>query len=140
MSRKFEVFWPDFDTVIECELLDDENPEMCDAFWRGLPFNTVMAASMSAGEMFKVPVPMALPDGAPEKRVFFPDQVPGTFLSLGWGSLLLKTGIVAEPFRLPRMARVLEKDLPALQNVATKLREAYFFTKVVNKATFRVKE
>jgi len=140
MSRIFEIVWPDFETVVECELLDEENPELCDEFWRGLPFTTIMAASMSAGEMLKIPVPMALGDGAPEKRVFFPDQAPGTLLSLGWGSLILKYGVVAEPFRLPRLGRVLEKDLPALLGVVTKIREAYFFTKVVNKATFRVKE
>jgi len=140
MSRKFEIVWPDFETVIECELLEDENPGLCLAFWRSLPFRTIMAASMSAGEMLKVPIPVALPDDDPNKRVFFPDQAPGTLLSLGWGSLLLKYGIVAEPFRLPRVARVAEKDLSALANVAIKLREAYFFTKVVNKATFRAKD
>lgn len=140
MSRIFEIVWPDFETTIECELLTDENPAMCEEFWRGLPFKTVMAASMSAGEMLKIPVPMALSDGDPEKRVFFPDQAPGTLLSLGWGSLILKYGIVAEPFRLPRLGRVLDRDLPALLGIAGKLREAYFFTKVVNKATFRAKE
>ncbi len=137
MSRKFEIEWPDFETVIQCDLLEDENPELCRIFRDSLPFRTLLAASMSAGEMFKVPVPVTLPDGDPEKRVFFPDQAPGTLLSLGWGSLLLKYGVVAEPFRLPRLARVRDADLPALRNVATKLRDAYFFTKVVNMATFR---
>jgi hypothetical protein len=136
MARKFLVEWPDFKTSLECLLLDDENPKLCDAFWNGLPFETILAASMSAGEMFKVPVPMKLPISPQDTRVFFPEQLPGTFLALGLGSTLLKYGEVAEPFRLPRFARVLEKDLPHFQFVVPKLREAYFFTKVVNKATF----
>ena len=140
MSRKVAVVWPDLSTEVALQLFDDENPALCDKFWQELPFETIFAASMSAGEMFKVPIPFTLPDAPAGKLVPFPDQPPGTLFSLGWGSLLLKYGIVVEPFRLPVLGRVLEEDLDKLRMVAMKLRDAYFFTKEVNIATLRRKE
>jgi len=131
MSRKFEIEWSDFDVTISVDLLDDENPELCAVFWQTLPFQTVFAASMSAGSMLKFPIPRILPVVPPEKLVLLPDEPPGIIISLGMGSLLLKYGIVAEPFRVPRLARITQKELDKVSNVATKLREAYFFTKEI---------
>lgn len=140
MSRKFEVEWPDFKVTIAMELLDEENPEICEAFWQALPFQTIFAASMSAGEMFKIPMRRALPTAPPEKLRLFPEEPPGTLFSLDMGSLLLKYGTVAEPFRIPRIARVPDDELGKLREVAIKLREAYFFTKEINIATLRKRE
>jgi hypothetical protein len=140
MSRKFEIEWPDFGVVITVDLLDDENPEICEEFWRGLPFQTIFAGSMSAGEMLKIPVPFPMSMVSNDKLVFFPEQTPGTLVSMGWGGLLLKYGTVAEPFRLPRIAMVPDEELEKLRNVAIKLRDAYFYTKEINIATLRRKE
>jgi len=138
MSRKFEMEWPDFGVTITTELLE-ENPDISEAFWQSLPFQTVFAASMSAGEMFKIPIPITLPTGSPEKLVLFPDEPVGSIISLGMGSLLLKYGIVAEPFRVPRLARVPQEELGKFIEVAFRLRDAYFFTKEINIATLRQK-
>ncbi len=53
---------------------------------------------------------------------------------------MLIYGTVVEPFRLPRIAKVLEEELDKLRNVAVKLRDAYFYTKEINIATLRRKE
>lgn len=140
MPREIEIEWSDFGVAISVELLDEENPEICEAFWQCLPFQTILAASMSAGEMFKIPIPVTLPGAPQEKLVLFPDEPLGSIISLGMGSLLLKYGTVVEPFRVPRLARVPQEELEKLRNVAIKLRDAYFFTKEVNIATLRRKE
>jgi hypothetical protein len=140
MARKFEVDWADFGIIVTMELLDEENPDLCEAFWQSLPFQTIFAASMSAGEMFKIPIRRALPLAPPEKLRLFPEEPPGILFSLNVGSLLLKYGTVAEPFMIPRIARVPEEELDKLRNAATRLRDAYFFTKEINIATFRRKE
>ena len=132
--------WADFGVTITAELLDEENPELCEAFWQSLPFQTIFAASMSAGEMFKIPIPVTLPTAPQEKLMPFPNEPLGSIISLGMGSLLLKYGTVAEPFMVPRLARVPQEELDKLRNVAMKLRDAYFFTKAVNIATLRRKE
>jgi len=139
MGRIFEIYWPDFDTVVDAELFDDENPELCDQFWNHLPFETVMAASMSAGEMFKIPVPFSLPMVAPDKMVLFSEQPPGTIVGGAMGSLLLRYGIMVEPFQLPLLARIPDAHIPRLKGISYKLRDAYFFSKEVNFATFRQK-
>ncbi len=143
MSRKFEIEWADLGISVTSELLDEENPEICEAFWQSLPFQTIFAASMSAGEMFKIPIRRALPIAPPEKLRHFPDEPPGTLFSLGMGmgnGLLLKYGMTAEPFMIPMIAMVPDEELEKLRNVAVKLRDAYFFTKEINIATFRKKE
>ena len=140
MSRKFEIEWPDFGITVPVDLFDEENPELCEAFWQSLPFQTIFAASMSAGEMFKIPIRRALPQAPPEKLRFFPEEPAGTLFLLNVGSLLLKYGTVAEPFMIPRIARVPEGELDKLRSAAIRLRDAYFFTKEINIATFRRKE
>lgn len=139
MVRKFEIDWPDFGITIMANLLDEENPEICETFWQCLPFQTIFAASMSAGEMFKIPIPCTLPTASPEKLVLFPNDSPGTIFSLGMGSLLLKYGTTVEPFRIPRLARIPEEELVKLGSMAEKLREAYFFSKKIYIATIKKK-
>ena len=140
MSRMFEMGWTDFGVTVEVGLLDDENPEQCEEFWQALPFRTIFAASMSAGEMFKVPIPVILSQASPDTLRFFPDEPPGTILVGPAGSLLLKYGTVAEPFRLPIIARIPEYELDKFKGVAVKLTDAYFFTKEINIASLRRKE
>jgi hypothetical protein len=140
MGRIFEIFWPDLKTGVEAELADAENPELCNRFWENLPFETIMAASMSAGEMFKAPVPFPLPMPPPEKFVFVPEQPPGTIVGGVMGSLILTYGIVVEPFRYPRLGIIPATQIPRLRDVSGKLRDAYFFTKEIYFATFRRKQ
>jgi hypothetical protein len=131
------MYWPDFEAVIKVDLLDQENPGICEEFWQRLPFKTVMASSMSAGEMLKIPLTFSLsPVTNPEKLHYFPDAAPGTMFSHSLG-LLFKVGIVVEPFRIPRLGLLRPEELEKFKPVATKLREAYFFTKEVNIATIR---
>ena len=131
--------WPDFDTTISATLLDGENPVICESFVDLLPFTTVFAASMSAGAMFKVPIPSMLPDADLNKLVPLPAEPEGSILSLGYGSLLVKYGTVVEPFRLPRIATIETAELARFQFIATRLSDAYFFTKELNHVTFRMK-
>jgi hypothetical protein len=140
MGRIFEAYWPDFNLGVDAELFDDECPEMCNKFWSRLPFETVMAASMSAGEMFKVPIPFTMPMPSKDKFVLFPDQPPGTFVYISnYGSLLLRYDRVEEPFVSPRLAMIPQEQIPQLKEVAYKLRDAYFFTKDIYFVTFRRK-
>ncbi|MDJ0926024.1 MAG: hypothetical protein QNJ73_00120 [Gammaproteobacteria bacterium] len=139
MKPQFEMEWPDFETTISASLVEDENPEVCKAFVDLLPFTTVFAASMSAGHMFKVPIPSMLPDADLDNLVPLPDEPEGSIFSLGYGSLLIKYGTVVEPFRLPRLATIDAAELARFQVIATKLTDAYFFSKAINQVTFRMK-
>jgi hypothetical protein len=139
--RQFEIEWPDFKVTVTADLNEKENPKLCEEFWKAMPFQTIFAASMSAGEMFKVPIPVSLADETGAVLRHFPAEPPGSILSLGFmGSLLVKYGVVAEPFKIPRIGLISSADLVKFQPVAVKLRDAYFFTKVVNMATFRRKK
>lgn len=140
MARIFEIEWPDFNVTVCAELLEEENPELCEAFWKGLPFKTIFAASMSAGYMFKVPIPYSLPMPKPEKRVLIVQEAPGTVFAFSNNELMFKYGPIVEPFMIPRLARIPEGELIKLKDVAAELSDAYFFTKVINMATMKRKE
>lgn len=138
MARRFEMHWSDFGITIPVELNDAQNPKLCEEFWQGLPFETIFAGSMSAGEMFKVPIPFVLPSEPEGGLVYFPDQPVGTVVSLSsLSSILIRYGMVEEPFRLPKLGMVPDSDLPKLKEVAMKIRDAYFFTKHIYLATLR---
>ena len=138
MSRKIEVEWLDFSTTVTVEILDDENPRLCGRLWQALPFESVFMDNMSPGEMLIVPIPLTLYSEPEDKLVFLPDEPPGTVASFsGLACLFLKYGAVVEPFRVPIIGRILEEELEKLRRVAAKIREAYFFTKEVNIATWR---
>lgn len=137
MSKKIKISWPDFKTVITAELLEKENPVLCKEFWDGLPFETLFTASMSAGKMFKVPAPITFSDMSKAKLSFFPDQPIGTIFALSaTAGLLVKYGPCVEPFRVASIARISEADLARFLPVVSELRDAYFHTKVINKAVF----
>ena len=139
MPRIFEIAWPDLDVTIKARLFDEDNPELCEKFWNGLPVKTIFTASMSAGEIFKVPLPVPLPLVKPEKMALVTEQVPGTIIGMvGVGSGLLVTyGRVVEPWRLPLMGKILDRDIDTLKNTAVKLRDAYFFTKRIHMAKLK---
>jgi hypothetical protein len=139
MSRVLEVEWSDFGVTVCVNLLDEENPKQCDEFWQALPFQTIFAASMSAGEMFKIPIPLILSEASSDKLRFFPDEKPGSLFMGAAGSLMLKYGMVAEPFRLPVIGRMTKSELEKFKSVAVKLTDAYFFTKEINIASLRRK-
>ena len=141
MSREIEVEWPDFAVTVTVELLENENPRLCDELWQALPFETVFAGTMSSGELLKFPIPITLPTAAEEKLVLFPDQPPGTVVMLNdLAILFINYGPIAEPFRVPRIGIIRGEDLEKLRSVAMKIRDAYYFTKQVNIATVRKKK
>jgi hypothetical protein len=140
MARQFLMTWPDFKISVAAELMDEKNKNICDVFWAGLPLKTIFAASMSAGEMFKIPLPFPLPTLPPDKCPAFPTLPAGTIVQLPYGGIMLKYGVCAEPFQVPELAKVMPEDMPKLIQASIKLRDAYFFTKVVNICTISRKE
>jgi len=140
MARIFEIEWPDFDVAVCAELLDEENPELCDTFWQGLPCKTIFAASMSAGHLFKVPIPFLLPFIPLEKRLPIVQEASGTIFAFSNNELMVKYGTVVEPFVVARLARISDSELAKLKEVTVQLSDAYFFSKEINMATMKRKE
>jgi hypothetical protein len=117
LTRTFQIEWTDFKTVVRVELAENENPRLCQEFWDTLPFKTILAASMSAGEMLKVPLPRMLNAPTEGPLHLFPDEPVGTLLYIGTLGMLLRWGKVVEPFRMARLGLVVKDDLPKLTEV-----------------------
>lgn len=141
MPRRMEIHWPDFDVSVTADLLDNENPKLCDRLWQALPFETLPMHSMAAGKILKVPIPVTLRPTPESKLGFMPDQPPGTLLYLtGMGFFLIYGTPVVEPLTMPRIAMIPETELSKFANIIPELEDAFWFTKKVNKAIFRKQE
>ena len=136
MARTVTIEWPDFKTTVPLSLLDDQSPRLCEAFWNSLPFETLFVGSMSGGQMFKVPLPLCLPDDPSAKRVLLPDQPPGSVVVFAGSTLLVKYGAVIEPFRLPLIGVISNAGLSRLAEVRDTLLEDYWVTKAIHRAVF----
>ena len=60
MARTVMIEWPDFKTTVPLSLADDQSPRLCEALWNSLPLETLFVASMSGGQMYKVPIQAAI--------------------------------------------------------------------------------
>lgn len=50
MGRLIDIKWPELDISVVAELADEDNPEMCEEFWRDLPFKVMQAHPVVSGE------------------------------------------------------------------------------------------
>jgi len=129
MVRSVRVEWPDLKTSIRIALADEDSPTFCDELWKNLPFETIVAAGLSMGEMLRIPLPFSMTPGQDQKLVPIATQPPGTLVTLGLNSLMLTYGEVHEPYSLSLLGQVPAECLHDLSNAAIKLRDAYFFNK-----------
>lgn len=136
MPRTVIMEWPDLKTSVPFVLADSENKELCDAFWNGLPFQTIFIASMSGGQMFKVPLDQWLPDEK-AKRVLIPEFPPGNIFSIGAYTLLVKYGDVIEPFKAPKLGMMTRAGLSTMMELVDKLKEDYWISKAIHPVVFK---
>lgn len=135
--REVEIVWPDSNLKISMKLLDKKHPKICEKFWESLPFETFFISSMSAGEMLKAPLPFSLPL-VQDDLSFVPSEDPGSVFAMET-SLIVKYGIIVEPFYLPLIGKIPSEDLERLKDFSITLRDAFFFTKRLYKAIVRRK-
>lgn len=50
MGRLIDIKWPELDIAVVAELADEQNPEMCEEFWRDLPFKVMQAHPVVSGQ------------------------------------------------------------------------------------------
>ena len=131
MQRKLRLQTVQTNLSILADLLEDQNPQACEALWNNLPYRSVQLHTVVAGKN----IYNFIPDHTP----FFNHQPhlvrrmetePGTIFSPFPRSMFIKYGDDSEDHQFPPVARVREKDLDTLEEIGRLCWEGMYRTKV----------
>ncbi|MFJ8018631.1 hypothetical protein ACIQ5Y_39790, partial [Streptomyces sp. NPDC096339] len=96
-ARHIEIVWPDLGITVTAEL-DGRNPELADALWESLPYQSLQGHALVAGQHLyhHVPIPSLLHLHATEKIADRRDAPDGTVFCSGLQHLGIKYGTLTE--------------------------------------------
>lgn len=130
MGRLIDIKWPELDIAIVAELADEQNPELCEEFWRDLPFKVMQAHPVVSGESLYAWTPtistapvhatIKLNDCEPGDLRY--SQKTGNKFSINYGK---STETLAQPF----LGRVLPEYRHLLPTVGKAIWNNVFFAK-----------
>lgn len=129
-GRRIEIAWPDLGITVTAEL-DTRNPELADALWEALPYQSLQGHALVAGEHLyhHVPIPSLL-HLHPSHRIADRREAPdGTVFCSGLQHLGIKYGTLTEPMPAAPVGRIRTEDLPALNEAAQAIWDAVYATK-----------
>ncbi|HZU63267.1 MAG TPA: hypothetical protein VFF98_06270 [Novosphingobium sp.] len=130
MGRLIDISWPSVGITVVAELADELNPEMCEEFWRCLPFKVLQAHPVVSGESLYAwaPVVSSAPVHVKERIIDCPvgrlrfSQSTGNKFSIQYGKGL-------EPLYQPVLGMVLPEYLHLLPKVGKEVWESIFWRK-----------
>lgn len=130
MGRLIDIRWPALDIQVVAELADERNPELCEEFWRHLPFAVLQAHPVVSGESLYAWTPMVSDapvqwreriDHCPVGRLRY-SQSTGNKFSIQYGQ-------GREPLAQPVLGQVLPEYLHLLPKVGKEIWENIFWRK-----------
>ncbi|MFE1410606.1 hypothetical protein ACFW6F_07335 [Streptomyces sp. NPDC058746] len=129
-ARNIEIVWPDLGITVTAEL-DGRNPELADALWDSLPYQSLQGHALVAGRHLyhHVPIPSLLhlhpSERIPDRR----DAPDGTVFCSGLQHLGIKYGTLTEPMPAAPVGRIRDEDITALKEAGDAVWDAVYTTK-----------
>ncbi|MFE2169570.1 hypothetical protein ACFXB3_31635 [Streptomyces sp. NPDC059447] len=129
-TRNIEIVWPDLGITVTAEL-DGRNPELADALWDSLPYQSLQGHALVAGQHLyhHVPIPSLLHLHASEKIADRRDAPDGTVFCSGLQHLGIKYGTLTEPMPAAPVGHIRAEDIAALKEAGGAVWEAVYSTK-----------
>ncbi|MGH4033883.1 hypothetical protein ACQB60_33690 [Actinomycetota bacterium Odt1-20B] len=129
-GRHIEIVWPDLGITVTAEL-DGRNPELADALWESLPYQSLQGHALVAGQHLyhHVPIPKLLHVHPSERIADRRDAPNGTVFCSGLQHLGIKYGELTEPMPAAPVGRIRDADIPALDEAAQAVWDAVYSTK-----------
>jgi hypothetical protein len=121
-QRIMLIRWPELAAQARIELLDDLAPNVCDAMWEALPFQTIQGHALITGHMLFATTPVTTL--ARENVTLYTEMgVGGCYFGNASQNLGIIYGPVTEPEGQGVWGRVLEADHDVLQRVGPRIWE-----------------
>lgn len=115
-NRFLKVTWPEFETSIRIELLEDKAPGVCRDIWDALPFSTIQGHALVTGEMLFATTPVT--SRARENVTLYTELgIGGCYLGNSSQNIGIVYGNVTEPEGQTKWGQVVEEDITALRKV-----------------------
>lgn len=113
-NRFLKVTWPEFDTSIKIELLEDKAPSVCKDIWDALPFSTIQGHALITGEMLFATTPVT--SRVRENVTLYTKLgIGGCYLGNSSQNIGIVYGKVTEPEGQTKWGQVIAEDIPALK-------------------------
>lgn len=115
-NRHLQVTWPEFETAITIELLEDKAPGVCADIWNALPFSTIQGHALITGEMLFATTPVT--SRARENITLYTELgIGGCYLGNSSQNIGIVYGRVTEPEGQTKWGQVIPQDIPALKEI-----------------------
>ncbi|MFF4318713.1 hypothetical protein [Streptomyces sp. NPDC001568] len=128
--RQIEIAWPDLGITVTAEL-DGRNPELADALWEALPYQSLQGHALVAGEHLyhAAPIPSLLHLSASTRIADRRDAPDGTVFCSALQHLGIKYGTLTEPMPASPVGRIRQEDVSALQEAGRLTWDSVYSTK-----------
>ncbi|GHF53386.1 hypothetical protein GCM10010218_38570 [Streptomyces mashuensis] len=129
-GRHIEISWPDLGVTVTAEL-DGRNPELADALWEALPYQSLQGHALIAGQHLyhAAPIPSLLHLSASTRIADRREAPDGTVFCSGLQHLGIKYGTLTEPMPATPVGRIREEDMPALLEAGKAVWDSVYSTK-----------
>ncbi|WP_227025669.1 hypothetical protein [Streptomyces fodineus] len=129
-ARRVEIAWPDLGITVTAEL-GDRNPELADALWESLPYQSLQGHGLVAGQhLYHVaPIPSLVHLAASYRMADRREAPDGTVFCSALQHLGIKYGTVTEPMPASPVGRIRPEDMPALSEAGHAVWDSVYATK-----------
>lgn len=111
--RELEIEWPDLNMLVRADLLDEENPVICNKLWDTLPTESIMHHVVISGETMWFPTRIVhLGPNCMVKRA-----VGDVYFFASGQSIAITYGSVTESAKVNKFAQVRDTDIEKLRRV-----------------------
>ncbi|QSY50348.1 MULTISPECIES: hypothetical protein [Streptomyces] len=129
-GRHIEIAWPDLGITVTAEL-DGRNPELADALWEALPYQSLQGHALVAGQHLyhAAPIPSLLHLSASTRIADRREAPDGTVFCSALQHLGIKYGTLTEPMPASPVGRIRQEDMPALLEAGQATWDSVYSTK-----------
>ena len=111
MDRVFTITWPRFEKSVEAELLEEQDPKLCQDFWDALPFRSIQSHAVCAGVQMYCPFRLVSLPSRPFHEPMNEQPVGRVNLELDFQYLAINYGPMSEPVPALPIAQVKDNDI-----------------------------
>ena len=120
-NSKLIIEWPDLDTQVRADFLDDLNHELCNVVRQNLPVETIQSHGVIAGGLLMAPTRIIC-TLAPHTFEILGEQPLGRInFSLFYLAISMKYCPIAEPLDISPVAQVWAEDIDTLAQVGKRV-------------------
>ena len=115
MGGVFVISWPRFEKAVEAELLEEQDPKLCQDFWDALPFRSIQSHAVCAGVQMYCPFRLVSLPSHPFYEPMNEQPVGRVNLELDFQYMAINYGPMREPVPALPIAQIEDNDIEEIK-------------------------